>query len=164
MGRVGRVLSFVRSLRGTAKLSDVKVNRGGGDNRTAEHFSAPGDDSVPLPGDYAALLPQSGTGRDSVVGYLDPDNGQTATAGERRSYARDPSSGEVVSTVHQHSDGTVTITSNGNVNINGVIIKPNGDMVVPDSLVLNGKELDGHTHDQDADSAGNIQQTTGGNL
>lgn len=172
MGRVGRLLSFVRALRGSAKLSDVKVDRGGGDNRTPEHFSSPGDDSFPLPGDFVALLPQHGTGRDSAVGYIDPKNTQTAAEGEKRIYSRNPATGAAVAELHLKNDGSavlsnasgiLTLQVNGDFNINGVIIKASGDVTMPNSLVLNGKELDGHTHTQADDSGGNSEADTGGN-
>ena len=85
MGYVAKLLSFVREIRNGANVSDAKVDRGGSDIRTVEHFSAPGDDSHPLPGDYAHTEPQAGTGRDSAVGYLDPLNEPVAGPGEKRS-------------------------------------------------------------------------------
>ena len=70
MGRIAKLLSFLRTSRNEAKISDVKVDPGGGPNITAEHFAAAGDDSHPLPGDYVALNTDSGSGRESAIGYL----------------------------------------------------------------------------------------------
>lgn len=189
MGRIARLISFVRATVGDTKTSDVKVDRGGKDNRTSQHFSAPGDDSFPLPGDYVQLEDQAGTGRDSAVGYLDPKNEQKATAGDKRIYARDPNTGDPVVEVWLKSDGSATtsnsngafalnadgsqkgqnssgsfeLKANGDFVVNGVTIKPNGNVIMPNSLVLNGKEIDGHNHSQANDSGGNTEQDTGPN-
>lgn len=172
MGRVAALLEFVRALRGDVKVSDVKVDRGGGDNRTLEHFADSGDDSFPLPTDYVASVDQTGTGRESAVGYLDPLNEQKSTVGDKRIYARDPETGAQVVEVWLKSDGTaVTENANGSatlapdgshvltnangsivlqvdgtVNINGVTIDKDGNVVIPTSLTLAGKEIAGHDH------------------
>jgi hypothetical protein len=96
---------------GETKASDVQVDRGGADNRTPQHFSDAGDDSFPLPGDYVATVGQAGTGRDSAVGYIDPNNQQKATAGDKRIYARDPATGDEVVEVWLKSDGTTTVAN-----------------------------------------------------
>lgn len=61
-------------------------------------------------------------------------------------------------------NGSFELLANGNINLNGVIIKPNGNVTMPNSLVLNSKEIDGHGHPQANDSGGNVEQNTGGNL
>lgn len=171
MGLVGKLLSFVRVARNGAQLSDSKIDPGGGPNITAEHFSAPGDDAHPLPGDYVrvASVPQSG--RAAVTGYVDPNNQQKAQAGEKRIYARDADGVEVVE-VWLKNDGTALVTnSNGSVTlspdgsilgqngggsfelqasgdfvVNGVTIDASGAVTIPASLTLAGKEIAGHTH------------------
>lgn len=189
MGRVGKLLSFVRALRGDAKVSDVKVDRGGADNRTPQHFSDAGDDSFPLPSDYAALVDQEGTGRDSAVGYIDPKNEQKATAGDKRVYARDPTTGAQVVEVWLKSDGSATTENangsstlrsdgsqigqnslgsyelrvNGDFVVNGVTIAANGVVTIPTSLILATKEIAGHAHAQANDSGGNTEEDTGAN-
>jgi hypothetical protein len=189
MGRVGKLISFVRALRGDAKVSDVKVDRGGADNRTPQHFSDAGDDSFPLPSDYIALVDQEGTGRDSAVGYIDPKNEQKATAGDKRIYARDPATGAQVvevwlksdgSATTENSGGSVVLAPDGSITgansagafslqaggafvVNGVTIAPNGDVTIPNSLTLATKELAGHGHSQANDSAGNTEEDTGAN-
>lgn len=109
MGRIGRLLSFVRVVLRETKASDVQVDRGGADNRTPQHFSDVGDDSFPLPGDYVATVGQAGTGRDSAVGYIDPKNQQKATAGDKRIYARDPETGDEVVEVWLKSTGEAEV-------------------------------------------------------
>ncbi len=172
MGRIGRVKGFARAERGGAKLSETKVDRGGGDLRTWEHTAPLGDDAVPLAGDFAQSASQAGTGRDSAVGYVDPKNLQKSQAGDKRIYARDATTGEQVVEVWLQSDGTATtenangsntlrpdgsqigenslgsyeLQTNGDFVVNGVTIKADGTLVVPTSLTVAGKELAGHTH------------------
>jgi len=171
VGRIGKLISFVRAVVGTTKTSDVKFDRGGGDNRTAQHFSDPGDDSVPLPGDFSAILEQAGTGRDSAVGYVDPKNLQKSQAGDKRIYARDANGAQIVE-VWLQNDGTATVQNatgsvvlapdgsitgtnpngsfalqaGGDFVVNGVTIAANGDVTIPTSLSLAGKEIAGHDH------------------
>jgi len=66
--------------------------------------------------------------------------------------------------VTENTNGAHTLLANGDINLNGVIIKPNGNVIMPNSLVLNSKEIDGHSHPQANDSGGDVQQNTGGNL
>lgn len=126
MGRVAKLLSFVRAARNGAKVSDAKVDRGGGDTRTLDHFSDPGDDSHPLPGDYAAALPQAGTGRDSAVGYVDPFNTPVAQPGEKRSYARDPDTKLAVCEVWLQNDGTAKLSNDKG----SVVAAPDGGITL----------------------------------
>ena len=68
--------------------------------------------------------------------------------------------GDIVS---QNSNGALELKTNGDIDLNGVIIKPSGDVIMPNSLLLNGKEIDDHNHSQGVDSASDTQQDTGGN-
>lgn len=67
-------------------------------------------------------------------------------------------------TITENPNGTFKLLANGDINLNGVIIKPNGNVIMPNSLVLNSKEINGHGHPQGNDSAGDVQVNTGGNL
>ncbi len=189
MGRIAVLLSFVRSLAGESKVSDVKVDPGGGANVTAQHFAPAGDDSHPLPDDYAATMPVPRTGSEVAIGYLDPNNEQKAQAGEKRIYARDPEDGSVVVEVWLENDGTALIANaeasvetkpdgsikgsnsagsfelqaGGNFVVNGVTIDTGGNVTIPTSLNLGGKEIAGHSHSQANDSGGNTEQDTGPN-
>jgi hypothetical protein len=205
MGLIGKILSFVRQMRNGANVSDVKSTIAGKYPVTPEHYSSPGDDSHPLPGDYDFLVPTKQKGRMAAVGYVDPNNTQAAQAGEKRIYARDSSGVEIVQ-LHLKNDGEATLfndetevlispagdfvamnsiisvdfnsagtltadngvasveinisgqidlsnaagsiqlLANGNIVLNGVVITPAGGITAPNSLVLNGKELDGHDH------------------
>ena len=50
------------------------------------------------------------------------------------------------SVVMKNGAGAVTLGADGTVNINGVIIDKNGNMTVPNSVKVQGKELANHTH------------------
>ena len=65
---------------------------------------------------------------------------------------------------NKNNNGLYKLQADGDINLNGVIIKPNGNVIMPNSLVLNSKEIDGHSHPQANDSGGDAQQNTGGNL
>lgn len=130
---------------------------------TAEHTAPIGDDSRPLPGDYAVISSAAGTGRQSIVGYFDPANDPKTQPGEKRIYARDASGAMVVElwlkntgeVLINNGAGTFVMEPGGTVDINGFRITPDGN-----GTTKNGVSLDGHTHDQGADSDGNGQATT----
>lgn len=128
MGLVAKVLSFVRTERNGAKITDVKLDPGGGANMTAEEYGPIGDDSQSLSGDYAVVVSVQGTGRGAVIGYLDPNAQQKAGPGERMLYSR-ASNGMAVAEIWLKSDGEVTTT-----NANGhVTLKPDGAVLVGDA-------------------------------
>lgn len=163
MGRVVKILSFMRARRNGMAVSDVKCDPGGGANVTAEHTAPAGDDSHPLPGDYAVVSDASGTGRQSTVGYFDPLNAPKAGPGEKRIYARNASGSAVVElwlknsgeVIISNGSGTFTLEPGGTFNINGLKITPDGN-----ATTASGVSLSGHTHNQGADSDGNSQATT----
>lgn len=113
MSKIAEVLAFERD--GTVET--VKVDPGGGANETADHCTPPGDDSPPLPGDFAELKESTGKGRDAAVGYTDPKNTREASPGEKRWYARD-AGGNVVCSGWLKGDGTIVL-SNANLTITG---------------------------------------------
>lgn len=88
MGRLSRLLAFLRRRDGDVRTSEAQIDPGGGANVTALHVSAPGDDACPLPGDTVVTVPCSGRGREVVVGYIDTANTPSMEAGGRRIYAR----------------------------------------------------------------------------
>lgn len=159
MGLIARVLSFVRTTANGAKASDVKVDAGGGDNMTAQHAQAAGEDSHPLPEDFAVLVHVRATGRTVAVGYVDPANSQKAEAGEVRRYARDANGEEVVefwlkadgSAVVSNGNGTIELRADGVIDLNGATVLTDGTIISPTavqspSIEANGRELAGHTH------------------
>jgi hypothetical protein len=194
MGVITRILSFVRKVQGGANVADVKMDLGQNATITGEHYSSPGDDSAPLPGDYAAAITHTVVGSHVPVGYLDPINAGIAQPGEKRIYSRD-SSGVVQTSIYLRGDGTWNVDNagytvkatddgaiqiqnanvtmeitntggfkasnvtgflellpSGTVSINGFTFAPGltgsstGGSISVDSLIVNGKELDGHTH------------------
>lgn len=175
MGRIARLLSFVRVMRRGVRLTDVKADPGGGANVTAAHFAAPGDDSNPLRDDYVALLPIPRSGGDVVVGYADTLNAPKAEPGEKRIYARDADTGAAVAEVWIKSDGSIRganalghfeLGASGVFSVNGVTIATDGTITTPagisagTSLVVDGKEMRGHTHAQPNDGGGNVEVET----
>lgn len=180
MGRIAKILNFIGATRNGAKIRDAEVNPGGGANVTAPHFAGLGDDSYPLRGDYAALVPDEGSGRENVVGYLDPKNQHKAQPGDKRIYARAGNGDQVVelwlkndgsaiidneagtftlnpdgSFIMTNGAGTMTLQTSGEFNINGFIIKTNGDAVT-----ASGVSLSNHTHAQGSDSNGDAEVET----
>lgn len=111
MGKLAKLLSFVRTVRRGANVSDSKVDPGGGENITSEHFAPVGDDSHPLPGDYVVAVDVQRTGVTAAVGYLDPANAQKTQPGGKRIYSRD-ADGNQVAEVWLKNDGTI-IADNG---------------------------------------------------
>jgi hypothetical protein len=162
MGLIALVLNLARKLQGFAQVDDVKTDIGSQTTITAEHYSAPGDDSNPLPQDYCALVDLPRVNGYCSVGYLDPKNANISAPGEKRIYARD-SSGNVVSDIHLKNDGSVVI-DNGTVSMSmdatGLFRVDNGagffeltaagvfnaSSITAPSIIVNGKELDGHLH------------------
>lgn len=180
MGRLGKILEFIRAASFGVPMTDTKADIGGGNIVNAPHFGAPGDDAHPLPGDYAAFVSSGRAGGWFSVGYVDPKNTQAAQAGERRVYARN-AGGDQVCEVWLKNDGTalidnengsyqidpdgtqtmqnvngyIKLLADGTVDINGFIIGTNGN-----GTTAKGVSLDDHTHAQGADSAGNTQVDT----
>lgn len=164
MGSIAKLLSFTRVLRNGAKLSDVKLDPGGGANLTAEHFADAGDDSHPLPGDYVATVGIPRDGGQAAVGYADTINDPKAAAGEKRIYGRDASTGAAVNEVWLKADGSVMIANSngaielkadGSVDINGAIISVAGEVTS-----ATGRVLSTHVHAQGNDSASDTQVPT----
>ena len=126
MSKIAKLLSFVRLTRNEAKVSDVKVDPGGGPNITAEHFAPAGDDSFPLTSDYALINTTPRSGSAAVAGYLDPINEPKAQEGDKRIYARNPEDGSVIAEVWLKNDGTVLIS-----NDNGsAMLRPDGGSIL----------------------------------
>jgi hypothetical protein len=109
MGLVALVQSYTAELAAGVHSALVKAVVSGRNILTVQHFGPPGDDSQPLAGDFVSLKETSGAGAYDAVGYHDPKNQPKAAPGERRSYARDPVTGAVVSEVWQKNTGEVVI-------------------------------------------------------
>lgn len=176
MAALNVILSFLRTIRNGARVTDVKVDPGGGFNRTATHSAPPGDDSFPLLEDQAVSVDVGGSGRQAIVGYMDVKNVPVAAAGEKRIYARDGDGATIVE-IHLKADGEVVLLNAGgsfamkldgsikgqNANgafeleaagdfvVNGAVIDTTGKITSPTQIVsplmtVDGKELKNHTH------------------
>lgn len=179
MGLIGKILSFTRVNRNNAKLSDVKVDVGGGEIITAEYSHSPNSESFPLVDDYAVLEKVPRTGGYVVVSFIETDAVQKVALGERRLYARsgrdeicqiwlkndgsilaDNASGSfelkptgAISGVN--SSGYFELEALGDFVANGAKITTSGDVVTSD-----GVSLRNHPHSQGQDSDGDAQQNT----
>jgi hypothetical protein len=108
MARIVEVVAFERVTDEGASAADVKVDLGGGEIRSAQHFGDSGDDSQPLPGDYATAEQTQGQGRVAISGYTDPHNAGQAGGGEKRIYSRNPQ-GVPVAHIWAKGDGSIVI-------------------------------------------------------
>lgn len=122
MGRIAKIIDAIRGTRNGAKITDIKADPGGQDIAQAEQFNTAGDDSHPLPNDYAIFV-QLPSGAYACVGNIDPKNAQTAERGERRIYSRN-AAGEQVAEIWLKADGTI-ILDNDEASIT---IKPDGEV------------------------------------
>jgi hypothetical protein len=83
------------------------------------------------------------------VGYLDPKNEQKAAAGEKRIYSRDGGGNTVVelwlkadgSALLSNGTGAIELKPDGEIDLNGATITPEGDIISK-----SGISLDNHTH------------------
>ena len=157
MGRIALVKSFLRVIRRGANVSDVKLDPGGGPNITSEHFASAGDDSYPLPTDYAVTNDIPQTGGEVVVGYVDPLNTPKAESGDKRIYARD-SSGTVIVEVWLKNDGTA-IVSNDN---GSVKLRPDGGTVTTTPLSTFDAAADGSI--EGVNGSGSFELQAGGDF
>ncbi len=109
MGAIAAVLAFTKQLVDGVHSAVVKVDLGGKQTRTPQHYSSPGDDSHPLPTDFAALTDVRGGGGLASVGYHDPKNEPQSALGEKRAYARDPNTGAPVAEVWCKNSGEIVL-------------------------------------------------------
>ena len=159
MGRIGTVSAWIRK----ALTGEVRNDPGGGAVLQSSRFTAPGVDSVPLPGDYVLTVEVQGTGSTAAVGVVDGQNASTANPGELRIYARD-ADGALVVSLYLRNDGSAVLTNgsgmatlqpSGEFNINGARITTDGDVISATGVSLNN-----HTHSQGQDSGGDTEQPT----
>ena len=154
MGFIAKILEF--------NDRKVKIDSGGGNITTAEHYPPVGDDSQPLitdddnskETDYALAVETMGTGKSAIVGYIDLKNEPKSEAGEKRIYARDKDTGEEVAEIWlkntgeiiiKNSAGEIKLLPNGDANINGTVLKPGG-IVTCNSITIGGLSFSSHVH------------------
>ena len=143
MGRIAKILSFLRVVKNDAsqsKVTVVKCNPGGGANVTVEHYADAGDDSHPLTTDYVAIQPVKTAGAEVALGYADTINTPKAQPGDKRIYSRDVNSGAVIADIWLKSDGTIIganangqfmLAQSGDFTVNGLTIDINGNLTTP---------------------------------
>ena len=158
MGRIATILSFSRVERNGAKISDVKIDPGGGPNITAEHFAPAGDDSFPLKTDYVVTNDIPRTGGETIVGYVDPINTPKANEGDKRIYARDPSNGNPINEVWLKNDGSILIS-----NDNGsVLLRSDGGSIITTPNSTFDAKADGSI--KGANGSGSFELQSGGDF
>lgn len=101
----GEVQAVERRTEQGAHLVEVVVDLGGGELATVDHMASPGDDSLPLPGDTAALVEGPRSGDLQAVGYADTVNEGKANPGEVRRVSRNQQ-GVPVGQLWMMNDGT----------------------------------------------------------
>lgn len=152
------VLDIEREIEDGVPVVNIKCD-GSATNETADHFNPPGEDSLPLPGDVAALTEGAGSGGAAVAGYLDPKNEGKAEPGEKRLYARD-ASGAVVCEIwlkgassirfERSAGGYIELKDDGKVEFNGVIVDLEGNVEAPLEITAMAASalvtLSKHTH------------------
>jgi hypothetical protein len=142
MSRIAIVISFERTTRDGVPIEEIKVDSSG-DATTHDHYQPPGEDSPPLPGDYAVLVESDdGAGEEKIVGYSDPVNEGVAEPGERRQYARD-ADGNVVVSIHMKADGSLEISNeNGSLTLEvDGSVSASGDLSVAGDLTVGGSVI-----------------------
>ncbi len=185
MGIMAVLKNFTRVFSGDVHHTDATVDPGGQPLKTSEHFSAAGDDSHPLTGDYVAAVSIPRSGGCVAVGYVDPSNAAVTQPGGKRIYSRNENAapqGQVwlknngenlvansVVSLKQTPDGAQIVTNGagtyeleagGDIVINGVRISPGGVITQVTSFKdAAGREYVNHLH-----NAGTPPGTTGPNL
>lgn len=117
MARVGKVKRTERREDDGSHRLDVVVDPGGGANVTAPYYAPPGEDSPPLPGDYAALAEAPGRGEKSAVGFQDAKNAGKALDGEKRFYLRDEDGNELAEFYMSRTGLTIEVLDSGTLPI-----------------------------------------------
>ena len=138
MGLIGRLKEILSASRNGESFTEYTVDSGGGPPITAQAMSVPGLDSKPLPED-AVYYCEAGSVMVACAS-ADTSQEQEAKNGEAILYSRG-STGERVARVKLLADGTIEITGEGNVTINGAVIDTSGNITT-----ASGTSLDGHVH------------------
>ena len=125
----------------------VTVSAAAGDDISVEHFSPPGIDAPPMPGDFAGTFEGTGNGEFIAAGYIDVKNAGTAEPGDVRIYSRDANGAPVaeikligLGDISLESGTTmIEITAEGDVNIanasGSIVLAANG------KVSINGSNL-----------------------
>lgn len=156
MGLVGRLISFVSGVRNGIGFKESQIDPGGGANITAEHFSDPGDDSHPLPGDFVSAVDIPRAGGSVATGYIDAKNTPKAAAGEKRIYGRD-SDGVIVNEIHLFNTGKLIVKNDKGT----MTLEPDGKWTVESPVAILDIHIDGRIHGRNASSGSFLLQADG---
>jgi len=121
VGRIGRVLSSVFSIKRKASVTRIKSDTGAGATKLNDLYGPSGDDSRPLPGDFCYLAVTEKQGGYAITGFLDPKSEQKAGPGEKRLYARGEDGAAVIefwlkndgSAVLTNAEGEISLAADG---------------------------------------------------
>lgn len=157
MGLIAKILRYTR---GNPEADEITADPGGGNIITINPAQPAGDDSQPLPDDFVVAVGVPGLNRMISVNVFDVQSERVSEPGDKRIYARKTdrttacqiwlkSNGTVLI---DNGSGSITLKSDGVVNINGATISTDGTItsptaVVSPSVVADGKELTDHDHD-----------------
>ncbi len=120
MGRLAEVLEcYVEEIDGM-KISRVKCDAGGGRPITADHYSGVGEEENPLPGDFAFLAEDSGTGRWVALRFFDPKWVRRGAPGEHVRYSRS-SDGTPKTVIHLKADGSCVVNEKVTISASGAV-------------------------------------------
>ena len=137
MGRIAKIISFVKGTINNITVKETKGDLGGGEVVSGEHFTQAGDDSAPLKDDYCLYTEIPRAGGYASIGFIDPVNEPIAEPGEKRIYARG-SDGVSVNEVHLKKDGTILLKNEGAE----VEISASGDITLTvGSTTIEGSEI-----------------------
>lgn len=125
----------------------VTVSAAAKDDITVEHFSPPGVDAPPMPGDFAGTFEGTASGEFIAAGYVDVKNAGTAEPGDVRIYSRDANRAPVAQIVVR-GNGEILIESNPVIVLigsDGTVSIGNGpgsfDMAADGTVSINGSNL-----------------------
>jgi hypothetical protein len=139
MGSLGAVVSFERATTAGEQTPEVRIDRGGDEPLTAGHYTPPGVDAAPLPGDNAYAGDDVGAGVAQVTGYQDPLTPPLSAAGEVRVYSR-ALPGVAAAEVWAKADGTLILRNP----LGSVELAPTGKVTITTPLGAFG--ADSHAH------------------
>jgi hypothetical protein len=146
-------MGFIATIKNFTKRA-VKIDTGGDNIITAEHYAPAGDDSHPLETDYALAVSTPKKGAMAAIGYTDLKNDPKTAAGGKRIYARNKTTGETVAEIWlkntseiiiKNANGEIKLKQTGDVVINGVTITPGGT-ITASSITIGGIDFATHVH------------------
>ena len=153
MGQLGIIEAIKKTVKQGVQYLESQISLGGSQRKTVSIMLPPGEDSQPLPKDYAAIIETGKSGQSVALGFIDSKNPIMAAPGEKIFYARN-GSGSVVCSIKLKSDGTIILNSE-EITLNGARITQDGDVITADGISLRN-----HIHNQGNDGGGNIEVPT----